>query len=482
MFKAFFIPLNKSLFDFLGFKFFIKVSWKDAFRLLLRYFQLNSNQPITKYFSSTLSLEQGWELKSFLLSAGMAYSNDRLSLNKSVDFRSFFTIDISLDFLDNGLWVLLLLGVNLRMESPLLFLHIKRLVAKNRIFLISTLNINVLQKNIYNLSLTFNGLVSFLEGRSVYNRILLKKLFSHRFLFLTNLEFSVSVAFKNLLMILTNIFSKYYMYNIKLKSLVKSPRNLAFSSPAFSISVLQRYVGNISLSEMGFHGECKGAFEVCNAFQGLSLYIDDTGSHGYDSVKARSNILFMQSRFITKLFNNKSLVSNFSLILPFKSLYVEDNQSFFDIFLKQKLIANIKPAVLNEKSLSEILQTFSTFIAKDSTVFVQPFLSLNFGTWVQGLGLQKSSNKKASALTPTYQGVSLMDPLLQADFKHIVLVSACYIFYKVSSSKKFLGVKPLLNFYNDTKLNLISFSNTLKRSSLVFKKGSQFESFGLFKF
>lgn len=266
-----------------------------------------------------------------------------------------------------------------------------------------------------------------------------------------------------------------------MESLVKYSPKSAFSNPTFSISVLQRYVGNISLSEMGFHGADRSAFEVCNVFQGLSLYIDDIGSYGYDSFKAGSNILFMQSRFITKLFNNKKLASNFSLILPFKSLYVEDNQPFFDIFLKQKLIANIKPAVLNEKSLSEILQTFSTFIAKDSTVFVQPSLSLNFGTWIQGLGLHKSSNKRTSAFTFTYQGVSLMDPFLQADFKHIVLFSTCYIFYKFSSSK-LIGVKPLLNFYNDTKLNLISFSNTLKRSSLVFKKGSQFESFGLFKF
>lgn len=303
-----------------------------------------------------------------------------------------------------------MLGINLRMESPLLFLHIKRLVAKDRVYLISTLNTNILQKNINNLSLTLNGLVAFLEGRSAYNRILLKKMLFHKFLFLVNMEFSTTKAFKDLSLVFVKIFSKYCIISMKSNNLFKlnSVKDMTIY-PTFSTSVLQRYVGNISLSEMGLYNIKQNAFNKGNCFKGLNVYIDTINTEFYKGKLANnnSNILLTQSRFVTKLLNEPELFSKFSLILPFKSLYTEEGQQFFDLFMNQKAIVNVKPSVLNEKSFSDILTTLSTFMMRDSMMFVSSPLSMNVESWIQALGLQ--SLECEQNFNTTYKGINMID-------------------------------------------------------------------------
>lgn len=359
-----------SFYNHLNLVFYIRITWKDAFRLFLIYFQNALNFPITTKFSSMLSVNQVWELKKFLLSTGNGFFEKNLFKSNLVDFRNFFTIDLSLDYLDNGLWILLLLGVNLRMESPLLFLHIKRLAYKGRLQIITALNINLIQENINNLSLTLNDLISFLEGRSKYNRILLKKLVFHRFLVLANQEISTSTNFKPMLLILKQIFSRYRsLFN---KTIFLPSLNNSFF---FSISILQRYVGNISLSEMGLYGLKSNVYEnSCKKpnVNKLTLSLDVIENENVKYCNRNnntSNILFIQTTNINQILRQSHSNFRYSLVLPFKPLYVEENEIFFDIFLKQKSIVNVKPTNLNEKSFSDLLRTFSTFIFRKSSFF-----------------------------------------------------------------------------------------------------------------
>lgn len=273
-----------------------------------------------------------------------------------------------------------MLGVNLRMESPLLFLHLKRLASKNRVYFMSALNVNLLNKDINNISLTFNKFLSFLEGRSIYNRVLLKKVAFHKFLFLINTELAQSVLCKPLLLFFSEIFSRYKVNLHSIPSVVsKKIQQTSQQYRSFTFSVLQRYVGNISLAEMGLYKtSLHSSFlqNISTRQSGLNLYIDDLIS--IDQQKHNSsndiNVLFTQTIYINQMFNNSALSSNYSLILPFKSQYVEDNEYFFDIFMQQKALVSVKPNTLNEKSFSEIFKSLSTFVTKASNIFLFPSL------------------------------------------------------------------------------------------------------------
>lgn len=62
-----------------------------------------------------------------------------------------------------------------------------------------------------------------------------------------------------------------------------------------------------------------------------------------------------------------------------------------------------------------------------------------------------------------------------------MLVYLSFYHGKISlNSLYWIGVTPVLNFYEDQKFNLVNVSNTLKRSSLVFQRTKKFYSFGFF--
>lgn len=98
---------------------------------------------------------------------------------------------------------------------------------------------------------------------------------------------------------------------------------------------------------------------------------------------------------------------------------------------------------------------------------------------MEGLGLSSSKEKKFSTLA--HKGTSITKEFFEQDFQKEGFFFISYNIYRFYHLKQ-LGIKPLLNFYKDSKLNLVCFSNTLKRSSLVFKKNNQYDSFGLFTF
>lgn len=56
--QDFFKSLQIILQDKLSLKFYIKISWKDAFRVFLNYLKRGSNSKINTKFSTTLSLNQ----------------------------------------------------------------------------------------------------------------------------------------------------------------------------------------------------------------------------------------------------------------------------------------------------------------------------------------------------------------------------------------------------------------------------------------
>jgi hypothetical protein len=139
---------------------------------------------------------------------------------------------------------------------------------------------------------------------------------------------------------------------------------------SLSFGVLQRYVGNISAGEFAFVSRST-PYDLTLSHKGpsvLNVCVDVAESAQSVIGSTDLNILFAQSAYINEIF--KRTTSSFSLIIPYKSIYVNEEESFFDAFLRQKSVINVKPASLDEKSLEEIFNTFSLYVVKMSTISV----------------------------------------------------------------------------------------------------------------
>lgn len=268
------------------------------------------------------------------------------------------------------MWVLVFLGVNLRMEAPLLFLHLKRLYSLGRIVVLSALQTVFFEKKVNNVGLTLNKFIAFLEGRTVYNRMVVKKLFFYKFLFLINVEHSTMSFFQPLKAVFSKIFKELEFglsNNFFANSGLILNTIIGKQTSTLSFGVLQRYVGNISVNEFALISMSSSYKFFSNFKSRLNLYIDTVCPTTVvkSNTNVDSNILLAQSSYINEIFQNPNFLS-FSLIMPFKSVYINTEEVFFDLFMREKSVVNIKPASLNERSFEAILDTFSLYITKTS--------------------------------------------------------------------------------------------------------------------
>lgn len=69
--------------------------------MLFLHILQNITNSINFIVSPSLSLNQAWALKKFALSLGIDNFLSKALLPTFVDFRNFYTIDVSLDFLED---------------------------------------------------------------------------------------------------------------------------------------------------------------------------------------------------------------------------------------------------------------------------------------------------------------------------------------------------------------------------------------------
>jgi hypothetical protein len=183
-------------------------------------------------------LESSFLLKQFYYFLGL----DSLSyLNNNIDFKNHYLFTVSLfDSFARGF--LLNIGLNIRLENPLLNLQLKNLVSNNKLKVYSLGSNYYNSYNIHSIGVNFSSYLKMIEGKSSLNQILFEVF--DRFFVLVNQKITFSNLFKFSFMFLNN-FVKFS--NIKLSN--------NFFENSF-ISVLPRSVGFISSSELGFsHSE-----------------------------------------------------------------------------------------------------------------------------------------------------------------------------------------------------------------------------------
>lgn len=276
--------------------------------------------------------------------------------------RSSFVIDISNKLINENLWHVLFIGVNLRMEAPLLYLQFKKLYNKGFLQLYqshSSFKVDNMNQNQF--GVTMKSLLKLFEGRSDKTRLFVNKYLFYKYLILINLEVSYSPLFSQLFILFDKFFSFLDFLYKQSGFCIVSEDNTKSESSAKNMfyGVIQRYVGNISITEIGF-----SLIFNQNLMKGhtLNFFYDITVDSQFcisEQVSAKefnvNSILFNSTVSELTLLKNQM-----SLIIPFKGP-LEEDQSFLDIFLHNKISKKIIPENTLRKNLEEIFTALSLF-------------------------------------------------------------------------------------------------------------------------
>lgn len=266
-------------------------------------------------------------------------------MEKNMDLRSSFVIDLPLQIINDNFWHVLLLGVNLRMEAPLLYLQFKKLYNKGFLNLYqSNSSFNVDFVNDKQLGITMKNLIKLFEGRSDKARLLINKFLFYKYLVLINLEVSYSPLFSQLQILFERFFNfiEFLYKQAGLVSAISGDQIQDVSAKNTFYGVIQRYVGNISITEIGIslvYNQMLYDSYFLNKRGVLHFFYDATIDTQLRIYKNSTNYNLKPNSilFNSSISDLTPLKDQMMLIIPFKGLYEED-QSFLDIFLCKKYL------------------------------------------------------------------------------------------------------------------------------------------------
>jgi len=282
-------------------------------------------------------------------------------MEKNIDMRSSFVIDLPMQIINDNLWHVLLLGVNLRMEAPLLYLQFKKLYNKGFLNLYqsnSSFSVDFVNDN--QLGITMKSLIKLFEGRSDKARLFINKFLFYKYLILINLEVSYSPLFSKLVILFERFFNfvEFLYKQAGLISFLPKDQTQETLAKNTFYGVIQRYVGNISITEIGLslvYNQMLYNSYFSNKQGVLNFFYDTTID---TQLRIYKNLTYHNIKPNSILFNSSisdlmPLKDQMMLVIPFKGLYEED-QSFLDIFLHKKISKKILPENILRKNLEEI--------------------------------------------------------------------------------------------------------------------------------
>lgn len=295
---------------------FISISWKIALYLFL-YLLYNTNYIIQSFIGPYSSLELVYNLKSFFNSIGCNNIYYFEIENNIPDFNYSFLLNNTLKNLNN-INDLLIIGANIRLESPLLNSVYRKNYLNNLNFKVYIIGLGLNYLNYKTINLGSN-LVCF-------NKYILGLLIVNKY-FLFNDYYNLSFFSK------TNLFSKNILLGSS--SLIRNDSNtiintiwnfIKFSyTPIKHINILSRNLGRISAYELNVLYNIKSISNLArnNKKNYFNFFI------GIDNLcnnkKSYKNInIFLGSFFIINFFEFINLIFS-------SSIYVEDIFSYLNL-------------------------------------------------------------------------------------------------------------------------------------------------------
>jgi NADH dehydrogenase/NADH:ubiquinone oxidoreductase subunit G len=172
---------------------FVNISWDNAIIIFINYMIDYMNENIMCIFGELGSLELVCSLKEFFNYIGcnnIYYSSSLYNYN--CDFRFLYLLNVTLLELDEA-DMIILVGSNLRLESPLLCSRIRKLYLSNDydlpVFSFG-LNISYLTFPVYNIGNSISSLMRFVNGKMpVINSVFSGKYLSDWYFLLNNIGF-----------------------------------------------------------------------------------------------------------------------------------------------------------------------------------------------------------------------------------------------------------------------------------------------------
>lgn len=259
------------------------------------------------------------------------------------------------------------------MEAPLLYLQFKKLYNKGFIHVYQSNSSFKVDDNTNKnqFGVTVKSLFKLFEGRSDKTRLFVNKFLFYKYFILINLEVSYSSLFPQLFVLFNRFFSfldlLYKQAGLVLVSEMVQKSESFVKNMLYG--VVQRYVGNISITEIGLSLiynkiQLKSFFNcnknALNFFYDITVHSQSRISEQVEIEESCSNsILFNSSITDLSLLKNQVL-----LVIPFKGP-LEEEQSFLDVFLHNKISKKIIPENTLRKNLEEIftaLFLYSTYM------------------------------------------------------------------------------------------------------------------------
>ncbi len=323
---------------------FLNVSWKNVFLWLghkLIDFKINTEN-ILAVCSTITEVESIIALKDLMNKIGSSFFWMEQNYSLNLDLFSSYSFLKSLKDLENADFCLLL-GLNPRLELPLLNVRIKKAIKNKNIFvLLYGYTMNLTYK-IYNVSNSFIDFLFFLEGKSIICRKLLKV--NNPFI-LQGDSFMYRDDSNSLLTL--HLMFNYILSNIK----KRFKNNLIFN-------VIVTTSGFMNSSEIGFYNKImpKQILENNKNYFIYLLGITDKRFLSLNSKKKKNSFIVYQGH----IGNEYSLVSD--IILP-GSNFIEQKNSFINLERRIQHSTFIKIPPFMARSDWSILIALSYFIKK----------------------------------------------------------------------------------------------------------------------
>lgn len=260
------------------------------------------------------------------------------------------------------------------MEAPLIFLHFKKLKTKGFLNIFCSGSNFLNKENTYDVQndISLHTFLKVLEGRSYNVRLFLKRLLFIKILIMTNIEMTFTPYFKYFVVLFDNFFFlidkklTLPVNHINVSHINSFVPFLNGSSCAFT--VLQRYTGLISCSEIGlFKNQFSKTLQISSKnnnkkkSNNLNIFFDTSFiAHKQFSFRNQLDGCF------NVLFNATTLdISNlngfFNLLLPVKTSY-EVETTYIDVFLKKKTSEIILSVESTRKELKNVILALSVFM------------------------------------------------------------------------------------------------------------------------
>lgn len=310
--------------------FFLTTSWKEVISEIKGILKNTSFANYVLNTGNFNDLEHLTVLENFKNNFSKVSVNNNIISN--VDFSSNYLIDSSL-LKPSGSKVFLFVGLNLRLENPVLNIRFKKL-AQNESILIGYIG----AKYNYNLNLIHLG-----TNISILNKIFEGK---HFFGTLALMFSKKTVKNSKLKYELRNPLSIFFGYEFEKQfeknSIIAFLKDASFNNFKISANVLKKYSGIINAAELGLYNTKKTHSSNKN-------FVYLCGSENY--IPGKDDFIIFQGH------HNEKIKTEFNIILP-SSTWLEKQGLFINCFgtIQKSKIVNVPPInVRNDWRITEML-------------------------------------------------------------------------------------------------------------------------------